>query len=52
MSDLDRVDKEQLFLLVEGSVMWGHRLKVRDRRFGERGDGARESFFTQKVVNV
>ena len=34
MRDMDRVDKEQLFPLIEGSVMRGHRFKVRGRRFG------------------
>jgi len=33
MRGTDRVDKEQLSLLVEGSVMRGHRFKVRGRRF-------------------
>jgi len=34
MRDMDRVDREQLFPLVEGSVMRRHRFKVRGRRFG------------------
>ena len=49
MRDKNRVDKEQLFPLVEGSVMRGHRFKVRDRKF--RGD-VRKKSFTQRVVMV
>ena len=43
MRDTDRVDKEQLFPLVEGSVMNGHRINVRGRRF--RGDVKENLFF-------
>ena len=49
MSDMDGVDKEQLFPLVEGSVTRGHKFKVRGRRF--RGD-VRKNVFTQRVVTV
>ena len=49
MRGKDRVDREQLFPLVEGSVTRGHKFKVRGRRF--RGD-VRKNFFTQKVVTV
>jgi len=33
MRDMDRVDKEELFPLVGGSVAKGHGSKVRGRRF-------------------
>ena len=36
MRGMDKVDREQLFPLVEGSVTRGHKLEVRDGRF--RGD--------------
>ena len=49
MMVMDRVDKEQLFPLVEGSVTRGHRFKLRVRRF--RGNG-RKTFITQKMVTV
>ena len=49
MRDMDRVDKEQLFPLVEGPVTRGHRFKV--RAGGLVGD-VRENFFTQRVVMV
>ena len=35
MRDMDKVDKEHLFPLVEGSVTSGHKLKVRGGRFRE-----------------
>ena len=35
MRGMDRVDRKQLFPLVEGSVTRGHRFKVRGRRFRE-----------------
>ena len=46
---MDRVDREQLFSLVEGSVTRGHKLKVRGGRF--RGD-LRKNVFTQSMVRV
>ena len=46
---MDRVDRGQLFPLVEGSVMRGHRLKVRGERF--RRD-LRKDLFTQRVVRI
>ena len=33
MRGMDRVDREQLFPLIEGSVMRGHKLKVRGGTF-------------------
>ena len=45
----DRVNKEKLFPLVEGSVTRRHRFKVKGRKF--RGD-VRTNRFTQRVVMV
>ena len=50
MRNMDRVGKEHLFHLVEGSVTRGHRFKVRGRRF--RGDMRKSFFLTQRVVMV
>ena len=47
MRDMDRMDKEQLFPSVEGSVVSGQRFEMRDGRI--RGD-VRKNFFTQRVV--
>ena len=49
MRDIDRVGKEQLFPLVEGSVTRGHRFKVRGRRFRE---DVSKNCFTQGVMTV
>ena len=49
MRGVERVDKEQLFPLVEKSVRRGHRFKVRGRRFRE---DVRKNVFTQRVVTV
>ena len=49
MRGMDRVDREQLFPLVEGSVTRGHKLKVRSGRF--RWD-LRKNVFTQRVMMV
>ena len=49
MRGMNRVDREQLFPLVEGPVTRGHRFKV--RAGGLVGD-VRENFFTQRVVMV
>ena len=45
MDRVDRVDKKQLFPLVEGSVTRGHRFMVRARRF--RGDVRKYFFYTE-----
>ena len=49
MRDMDRVDREQLFPLVEGSVRRGHRFKV---RAGSLGGYVKKNLFTQRVVTV
>ena len=49
MRGMDRVDREQLFPLVEGSVPRGHKLKIRSGKF--RGD-LRKNIFTQRVVKI
>ena len=46
---MDRVDREQLFPFVEGSVTRGHMLKVRGGRL--MGD-LRKNCFTQRAVTV
>ena len=49
MRGMDRVNREQLSPLVEGSVTRGHKLKMRGGRF--RGD-LRKKLFNQRVVTV
>ena len=49
MRGMDRVDREQLFPFIEGSVARGHKFNVRGGRF--RGD-LRKIFFTQRVVTI
>ena len=49
MRGMDRMNKEQLPPLVEGSVTRGHKLKVEGGRF--RGD-LRKNVFTQRMVTV
>ena len=49
MRGMDRVDRQQLFPLIERPVTRGHKVKVRGGRF--RGD-LRKNVFTQRVVTV
>ena len=49
MRGMDRVDREQLFPLLEGSVTRGHNLEVRGGRFREE---LRKNLSTQRVVTV
>ena len=45
MRGMDRMDREQLFPLVEGSVTRGHKLKLRGGRFW--GDRRIKSFYPE-----
>ena len=49
MRSMDRVEREQLFPLLEGSVMRRHKLKMKSVRF--MGD-LRKNIFTQMVLMV